>query len=242
MLKATYPSYKDMDSYLDAAWLRSLDAYVRERLERRLQAAKDLAFYTGPFLLDGRDPHLPGSRLVYLAQSQQEQDYYDLDRTELWRPTADAEEFTELMDFIGTLPFASTGRMIIMYDDSGRAVPAHRDHDSVDLCHEFIWFRTNLDKPFYMLSPDTSERLYVRSHSAWFDSVNQYHGADATGGLSFSIRVDGRFSDALGGEIPADPANAAASPSLWAAQGCDELTSRGPATMDASESADRPRG
>jgi hypothetical protein len=84
--------------------------------------------------------------------------------------------------------------MIIMYDDSGRPVSAHRDHDSPDLCHEFVWFRTNLDKPFFMLDPDTGEKLYVRSHAAWFDTVNQYHGADGTGGLSFSIRVDGRFS------------------------------------------------
>ena len=217
MLKATYPSYKDLDPYVDVAWLRSLDGYVRERLEKRMQAAKDLAFYTGPFLLDGRDPHLPGSRLVYLAQSEREQDYYDLDSTELWHPTEDAEEFSELMEFIRTLPFEATGRMIIMYDDSGRAVPAHRDHDSADLCHEFIWFRTNLDKPFYMLNPGSGERRYVVSHAAWFDTVNQFHGADATGGLSFSIRVDGRFTEALREGIPTEPGNSAAVPSLWAA-------------------------
>jgi hypothetical protein len=51
------------------------------------------------------------------------------------------------MDFIATLPFKATGRMIIMYDDSGRSVSAHKDHDSVDLCHEFIWLRTNFAKP-----------------------------------------------------------------------------------------------
>jgi hypothetical protein len=218
MLQAIYPSYKNFDDYVDTAWLRSLDGYIRDRLERRMQTAKDLAFYTGPFLLDGRDPHLPGSRLVYLAQSEREQDYYDLDRSDLWHPTGETEEFSELMKFIATLPFKSTGRMIIMYDDSGRAVPAHRDHDSAELCHEFIWFRTNMDKPFYMLNPDSDEKLYVGSHTAWFDTVNQYHGADATGGLSFSIRVDGCFSDALRGEIPVEPNNPSASCSLWAAR------------------------
>ena len=216
MPAALYPSYVDLDPYLDVARLRALDGYVRERLERRLQSAKDLAFYTGPFLLDGRDPHLPGSRLVYLAQSQREQDYYDLDACDLWQPTPDSEEFSELMDFIATLPFEATGRMIIMYDDSGRAVSAHRDHDSTDLCHEFVWFRTNLDKPFFMLNSDTGEQLYVRSHAAWFDTVNQFHGADATGALSFSIRVDGRFNDEFRRCIPVDPGNRAASPALWA--------------------------
>lgn len=213
---AAYPSYVDLDPFIDVPRLRALDAYVRSRLERRLREAQDLAFYTGPFLLDGRDPHLPGSRLVYLSQSEREQDYYDLDRTDLWHPTRDAELFGELTAFIDTLPFEAQGRMIIMYDDSGRAVSAHRDHDSPDLCHEFIWFRTNLDKPFYMLEPDTGEKLYVRSHAAWFDTVNQYHGADATGGLSFSIRVDGRFDADFRRLITFPEENRASAPAHWA--------------------------
>jgi hypothetical protein len=214
-LPAHYPNYVDLDRFIDTDRLRALDSYVRDRLERRLQDAKDLAFYTGPFLLDGRDPHLPGSRLVYLSQSEREQDYYDLDRTDLWRRTQDAELFSELMAFIETLPFEATGRMIIMYDDSGRPVSAHRDHDSLDLCHEFVWFRTNMNKPFYMLNPATGEKLYVRSHAAWFDTVNQYHGADGTGGLSFSIRVDGRFDAGFRQLISFPEGNRAAAPACW---------------------------
>ncbi len=156
--------------------------------------------------------------MVYLAQSEREQDYYDLDRCDLWHPTPDAEEFSELMAFIDTLPFESTGRMIIMYDDSGRAVSPHRDHDSTDLCHEFIWFRTNFAKPFYMLNPETGEKLYVASHSAWFDTVNQFHGADACEGLAFSVRVDGRFTDAFRRLIPRPAANPSSAPALWAAR------------------------
>jgi hypothetical protein len=212
---APYPCYVDLDRYIDVHRLRALDGYVRERLERRLQDAKDLAFYTGPFLLDGRDPSLPGSRLVYLTQSEREQDYYDLDRADVWRRTEDAELFSELMAFIDTLPFEATGRMIVMYDDSGRPVSAHRDHDSPDLCHEFVWFRTNLDKPFFMLDPRTGEKLYVRSHAAWFDTVNQYHGADGTGGLSFSIRVDGRFSPEFRRLISFPDGNRAAAAAHW---------------------------
>lgn len=213
-----YPSYVDLDPFVDAARLRSLDGYVRERLQRRVAAARDLAFYTGPFLLDAREPYLPGSRLVYLARSSREEDYYDLDRTDLWRPSEEAEDFSELMDFIATLPFRTTGRMIIMYDDSGRAVSAHRDHDSRELCHEFVWFRTNTDKPFYMLNPETGEKSYVRSNAAWFDTVNQYHGADSCGGLSFSIRVDGVFADDFRARIPWPATDRASAPALWAAQ------------------------
>src|SRR5687768_15338336 len=174
-LRPIYPSYVDLDSYIDVARLKSLDGYLRERLERRIARARDLQFYTGPFLLDGRSPDRPGPRMVYLAHSSRGhglETYYDLDDTGLWQPSEEAGEFSELVDFLATLPFAATGRMLIIYDDSGREVPAHRDHDSGELCHEFIWMRTNLDKPFYMLDPETGGKLYVASHSAWFDTVN----------------------------------------------------------------------
>jgi hypothetical protein len=213
-----YPSYVDLDPHIDVDRLKALDGFVTERLSARLEAAGDLAFDTGPFLLGGDAPRLPGSRLVHLARTDAKDDYYALDRTELWRPAPEAEEFAPLMDFIATLPFAATGRMIIMYDFNGRAVPAHRDHDSPALCHEFVWFRTNLSKPLYMLNPASGERLEVRSHGAWFDTVNQYHGADAAPGLTFSIRVDGRFTDAFRAMIPIAAANPASAPALWAAQ------------------------
>jgi hypothetical protein len=213
---ALYPSYKDLDPYIDVARLRGLDGYVRQRLERRIAAERDLAFYTGPFVLEADASTLPGTRLVYLSRSRNPDDYYDLDRTDLWRRSEEAEEFAELMDFLATLPFEATGRMLIMYDEAGRAVTAHRDHDSADLCHEFVWLRTNLDKPFFMLDPATGRRRYVEGHSAWFDTVNQYHGADATGGLSWSIRVDGRFSAAFRRQIPFPERTRSAAPALWA--------------------------
>jgi len=230
-LGAHYPSYVDLDPWIDVARLKSLDFYLRDRLERRMASARDLQFYTGPFLLDGRAPDVPGPRMVYLSRSSRPEDYYDLDRTELWRPSEEAAEFSELMDFIATLPFAATGRMLIIYDDSGREVPAHRDHDSRDLCHEFIWLRTNFDKPFYMLEPATGEKLYVASHSAWFDTVNQFHGADASGGLSFSLRIDGRFADSFRSLIPFPGTGRAAAPALWAGAGmrraeCNQVPTR----------------
>ena len=231
-LHPQYPTYVDLDPLIDVSRLAALDTYIRERLERRLAAERDLRFYTGPFILQADAPTLPGSRMVYLARTDQPDDYYDLDVCENWRPSEDAADFSELMDFIATLPFAATGRMLIMYDAEGRPVTAHRDHDSQDLCHEFVWLRTNLDKPFYMLNPETGEKSYVRGHSAWFDTVNQYHGADGTGELSWSIRVDGRFNEDFRKLIPEAPLQAAARPALWAARHaatCADATSGPPA-------------
>jgi hypothetical protein len=217
--RVRYPCYKSFDEFIDVERLKSLDGYITERLERRLAAEGDIKFYTGPYRLKPEEPKRPGSRMVYLSQSEREDSYFDLDRTDLWKPTEDAAEFGLLMDFIATLPFEATGRMIIMYDDAGRAGPAHRDHIETELCHDFIWFRTNFRKPFYMLDHRTDERLYVECYSAWFDTVNQFHGTDAHDGLGFSVRVDGIFSATLRRRIPRPEFNLASTPALWACTG-----------------------
>ena len=214
-----YPSYKSFDEFIDVEWLKSLDGYVAERVRRHMEARQDQQFYTGPFRLKDESPDRPGSRMIYLSQSQQPDSYYDLDRTELWEPAPAAEEFSELMKFIGSLPFDATGRMLIMYDHVARPVTPHRDHDVVEVCHEFVWFRTNLSKPFYMLDHRTREKLYVSSYSAWFDTVNQFHGSDPCDGLSFSVRVDGHFTPEFRRLIPRPRINPASAPSLWACAG-----------------------
>ncbi len=214
--RITYPCYKPLDDFIDIGALRALDGYVLEGIKRHISVQRDTAFYTGPYRLDDTEPDTPGSRMIYLAQSQQPDNYFDLDRVELWQPTAEAEEFECLVGFIKTLPFAATGRTLIIYDDVERAGPAHRDHLDAERCHEFIWFRTNLRKPFYMLNPETQQKRYVSSYSAWFDTVNQFHGTDAQDGITFSIRVDGVFTDEFRRKIPAPVVNRASTPALWA--------------------------
>ncbi len=211
-----YPSYKSFDEFIDVDRLRSLDGYLRQRIKRRLQNRDDLKFYTGPYRLEKGSPARPGSRMIYLAESEKPDSYFDLDKTELWHPTVYANEFALLMEFIGTLPFQATGRILIMYDDAPREIPAHRDHIKTGICHEFLWFRTNFKKPFYMLDQNTNEKKYVEGYSAWFDSVNQYHGSDASDGLSYSIRVDGKFTDEFRAKIPQPKINLASTPSYWA--------------------------
>jgi hypothetical protein len=211
-----YPCYKSLDEFIDVERLKSLDSYITEGILRHAREHEDIRFYTGPHKLESDAPHLPGSRMIYLAKSERPDSYFDLDQTSLWHPAPAAEEFPELMDFIGTLPFKATGRMLIMYDEVGRAVTAHRDHDQAATCHDFVWFRTNLGKPFYMLNHRTGEKRYVESYSAWFDSVNQFHGSDAQPGLSFSIRVDGVFTDEFRRRIPTPARNPASTPALWA--------------------------
>jgi hypothetical protein len=211
-----YPSYKSFDEFIDVEHLRSLDSYIRERIRRRILENDDPKFFTGPYTVREEHAGRPGSRMIYLAESTEPDSYFDLDKTDLWHRAEAANEFTLLMDFIDTLPFKATGRMLIMYDDMPREVPAHRDHTETEVLHDFIWFRTNLLKPFYMLNVQTGESKAVNGYSAWFDTVNQFHGSTAIDNLAFSIRVDGVFTDEFRKQIPMPPYNAASTPSYWA--------------------------
>ena len=216
-----YPCYKSFDELIDVERLKSLDGYIRERIQRHIDADSG-TFFLNDHRLDEQSPYEPGVREIWLSENRPgvEYEYLNLDDPEVWERGPAADEFPLLMDFIATLPFRATGRMLIIYDDAGHAVPAHRDHMQPELCHEFLWLRTNRKKPFFMLNHKTGERLYVESYSAWFDTVNQFHGTDAAQGLSFSIRIDGIFSDELRSRIPRPAQNRASTPALWACSSC----------------------
>jgi hypothetical protein len=217
--RVRYPSYKSLDAFIDVERLKAMDAGVREGVARYLREQETPAFNTGELKLKATAPRNPGSRVIELAMPKGPKEsvrYHDLNKPEKWQIGPAAEQFPELMAFIRTLPFAATARIAIMCDLEGRPVTAHRDHYFPDVLHEFIWFRTNFDKPFFVQSWQTKERLMIGSYSAWFDTVNQYHGSDQAGASCISIRVDGRFTDEFRARIPKPPCNAASTPSFWA--------------------------
>jgi hypothetical protein len=223
-LSDLYPSCRSFDEFIDVVRLKSLDAYLTRRIARHITDNTD-DYFVNQHVLEANSPYRPGVREVWLKRTVPgtTYDYLDINRTHLWELTEHAKEFTLLMDFIDTLPFESTGRILLIYDEGGRSVPAHRDHERTDICHDFIWLRTNLRKPFYLLNPVSGEKLYVRGYSAWFDTVNQYHGSDAADGLTFSIRVDGHFTPEFRRLIPYSSNNLAATPSIWAANGASTI-------------------
>jgi hypothetical protein len=216
-MTARYPCYVNMDRFIDVSRLRALDSFIKERIQQHIAAGED-SFFLNQHRLAESSPYRPGVREIWLSRLLPEipYDYLDLDNPEVWEPSPAAQEFAPVMDFVRSLPFDATGRIIIIYDNQGNAVPAHRDHMEFEVCNEFIWMRTNSQKRFYLLDPHTGEKSYVGSHSAWFDTVNQYHGADANDGLSFSLRVDGIFSDALRQQIPFPLERRSAAPAVWA--------------------------
>jgi hypothetical protein len=107
--------------------------------------------------------------------------------------------------------------MIVIYDDRGNCVLAHRDHVEAK-CATSSSGCTNFDKAFTS-SIATPERSSTSIRiPGWFGTVNQNHGADASDGLTFSIRVDGVFSDEFRKNISFPETNRASAPALWAAE------------------------
>jgi len=215
--RIVFPSYMSLDEHVDVERLRSLDDFLCREVSAFLEAGKGELFTTGYNKRNFLSRTAPGSVLIPLSVNRGENYVYlELDDPDKWSPTQHQAQFAHLMEFIETLPFERTARIVIFCDNRGRAVTAHRDHPWINVLHEFVWFRTNLDKPFYVQNARTKQKQLFSSYTAWFDTVNQYHGSDATDKPSISVRVDGRFTEEFRAQIPRPATNPASTPSLWA--------------------------
>ncbi|CAB4126055.1 hypothetical protein UFOVP181_183 [uncultured Caudovirales phage] len=117
-----------------------------------------------------------------------------------WTP--DAQHFPELKQWLESLVptvFTHLGRIIIFKAEHDCIMPLHRDliypneTDYFDHRHEFIHLRTNLDKPFYIW--DGKDNKILTEHRAIFFNDQDWHAGGQTNKQSYSIRVDGVFSD-----------------------------------------------
>lgn len=101
------------------------------------------------------------------------------------------EAFTTWLD--NQKIFKSIGRIVVFLNEPGTKVLEHRDYsDGISRKDQFIWFSPNTTKRFYVR--DETEKHYLESKFCYFDSSN-IHGSDTIETNSFSIRVDGLFSD-----------------------------------------------
>src|SRR5215204_723144 len=160
--RITYPCYKSLDEFIDVTRLRSLDSYITEKINNHIKHQQE-DYFLNLHRLNPESPYQPGVREIWLSRTKAglPLDYLDLvDEIDAWELTENALEFGELMNFIETLPFATRGRMLVIYDDAGKIVPAHRDHLDTEICNEFVWFRANFKKPLYLLNPNTNEKKY----------------------------------------------------------------------------------
>ncbi len=198
-----FPAYIPMDDYIETDVLESLHSHVVEGINR-VKSTNESGRFRNVLRMRQSEPLFPGSRTIHLTAKPGPQDYVSvLTDVDDYKLTKHARTFDRLTDFIYSLPFEAIGRAFIIWDDAGVGTPAHLDHTRAEWMPEFIWFRTSKDRRLYMCL-DEDDKLFVESSAVWFDTSNQFHGVEGVEGLTFSVRVDGRFDPLLRRAIAAD--------------------------------------
>lgn len=91
--------------------------------------------------------------------------------------------------------FSEYGRAVVFPNEPNTMTPIHCDYpDAISRKDEFIWINLDGRKKFFMYDPSTNEKTYVDGKVSTFDN-SSYHGCDPVEWATWSIRVDGVFSD-----------------------------------------------
>lgn len=72
--------------------------------------------------------------------------------------------------------------------------PETSEEDEENFVPEFIHFKTDLDRPFYMVGQDQNNRVYVNTRVAWWNE-RDWHGGEPIYRPTYTLRINGRFSD-----------------------------------------------
>jgi hypothetical protein len=99
-----------------------------------------------------------------------------------------------LDNLIGTV-FKEYGRILFFLHEHDCQLPVHRDGIAqVPHKNEFIWINPTGIKKFYIYNEDTQERHDVSSPAIFFNDLDM-HGGDTNECMTWSLRIDGVFTD-----------------------------------------------
>ncbi len=122
-------------------------------------------------------------------------DYSEKDSSEKTDWTKDADFFPNLKKWIEALPFKEIGRTLFFIHEHDCELLVHKDgtnykpHET-----EFLWINPCMIKKFYVWDEKTDERHYVETPVAFFNPYD-WHGGDPVDRMTWSLRVDGKFTD-----------------------------------------------
>lgn len=110
--------------------------------------------------------------------------------------TENSKHFPKVLEWIYKIPiFSEIGRIIFFMNEHDCTLQSHMDAPKY-FPHrdEFVWINPTGKKKFWLLDPDTNEKTYVKSTAAFFNSLD-WHGGDAIPNYTYSLRIDGKFTD-----------------------------------------------
>ncbi len=126
------------------------------------------------------------------------------DRTAPRKLTEEAAYFPNVVtwveDMVGTI-FEDIGRVIFFHCEADGIPFEHRDLDAkngIDIVkphrNEFIHIRPNTKKAMYLWDPETKNKIYLNTRAAWWNDTD-WHGGERIMEQSYSLRIDGKFTD-----------------------------------------------
>ena len=126
------------------------------------------------------------------------------DRTAARKLTEEAEYFPNVVKWVEQLQgtvFEHIGRVIFFHCEADGIPFEHRDLDAQNGVNvvkphrnEFIHIRPNTKKAMYLWDPTTKDKTYLNTRAAWWNDVD-WHGGERNMEQSYSLRIDGKFTD-----------------------------------------------
>lgn len=127
------------------------------------------------------------------------------DRTAPRKLTEEAQYFPGTVkwveDMITNNIFEHIGRVIFFHCEADGIPFEHRDLDAKNGVNnhgphrnEFIHIRPNTKKAFYIWDPENKNKVYLNTRAAWWND-NDWHGGEKIMEQSYSLRIDGKFTD-----------------------------------------------
>lgn len=119
--------------------------------------------------------------------------------------TEESKFFPNVVDWVLKLKenkiFEHIGRVIFFHCEADGIPFEHRDLDAKNGMNvikphrnEFIHIRPNTKKAFYIWDPEKKNKVYLNTRAAWWNDTD-WHGGERIMEQSYSLRVDGKFTD-----------------------------------------------
>jgi len=101
-----------------------------------------------------------------------------------------------VLDFLSNNQMQHIHSAILMVLDSSGIPWEHQDPEPSweGEIAEFIHIKTDLDRPFYMVDPNTNQRVYINTRVAWWDETD-WHGGEPINKPTYTLRITGTFTE-----------------------------------------------
>jgi hypothetical protein len=146
---------------------------------------------TTVYLRDIKEKTNPFSR----KSGPHKKDYVEKDSFEKTEWTDDIKYFPLLKKWIETLPFSEIGRVLFFIHEHDCELLVHKDGTNYKPHNtEFLWINPCMVKKMYIWDEDTNTKHYIDSPVGFFNTYD-WHGGDRSAKMTWTLRVDGKFTD-----------------------------------------------